>query len=160
MTGFGRILADLNAAKVRFVVVGGIAVVRHGFVRATRDVDAVVARDEENVAAMRGLLARWQATRPDGSPLPPDSIVAGRSLHLSTPHGDVDLLADRPSPLSFEELLARAEVRKVDGVPVPIVSLADLVALKRRAGRERDLLDLRSLEEAHGTLPDPPGPSP
>ncbi len=36
----------------------------------------------------------------------------------------------------------------------PICSLADLVALKRVAGRERDLVDLRDLETAHGELPD------
>ncbi len=100
MTGFGRILADLNAAGVRYVVVGGIAVVR--------------------------------------------------------PHGDVDLLAERPSPLSFLEPSARADECKVDGIAAPIASLADLVALKRFAGRDRDLLDLRSLEEAHGALPEPP----
>jgi len=38
----------------------------------------------------------------------------------------------------------------------PIASLADLVVLKRIAGREHDLLDLRNLEEAHGELPEPP----
>ena len=39
MSGFGRLLADLNRAGVRYVVVGGIAVIRHGVVRATKDLD-------------------------------------------------------------------------------------------------------------------------
>jgi hypothetical protein len=46
LTGFGRILDDLNGAGVRYVVVGGIAVIRHGVVRATRDVDPKVALQE------------------------------------------------------------------------------------------------------------------
>jgi len=53
----------------------------------------------------------------------------------------------------FQQLLARAEVRKVDGVEAPICSLADLVAMKRAVGRERDLADLADLEAAHGELP-------
>ena len=142
MTGFGAILADLNAAGVRYVLVGGIAVIRHGFVRATRDVDAIVAQDEANFDAIRDLIARWHATRPDGSPVPTDSVAPGRSLHLATPHGDLDLLPDRPSPLCFEQLITRADSRKVDGVSAPIVSLADLVSLKRlaerRPARERE----------------------
>jgi len=50
-------------------------------------------------------------------------------------------------------LLARAETRKVDGVKAAICSLADLVAMKRAVGRERDLADLADLEAAHGELP-------
>jgi hypothetical protein len=49
--------------------------------------------------------------------------------------------------------MARADVRKVDGVEAPICSLANLVAMKRAAGRERDLVDLADLEAAHGELP-------
>ena len=45
-------------------------------------------------------------------------------------------------------------MRRVDGVEAPICSLADLVALKRIAGRERDEVDLQDLETAHGELPD------
>jgi hypothetical protein len=41
MSGFGRILEDLNEAEVEYVLVGGIAMIRHGVVRATRDIDAV-----------------------------------------------------------------------------------------------------------------------
>lgn len=156
MTGFGRILADLNQEGVRYVLTGGIAVIRHGFVRATRDVDAIVAQDEANMESIRILVDRWRATRPDRSEVPDSAFTPGQNLHLSTPHGEVDLLSDHPPPLSFTELVARAEERKVDSVPARIVSLADLVALKRLAGRERDLFDLKNLEEANGGLPEPP----
>jgi hypothetical protein len=71
VTGFGRLLADLNAAKVRFVLVGGIAVIRHGVVRGTRDLDAVFDPDPENLDAIRSLIAGWGATRQDGSPSAP-----------------------------------------------------------------------------------------
>jgi predicted nucleotidyltransferase len=56
--------------------------------------------------------------------------------------------------MTFSDLLARAEIRRVDGVEAPICSLADLVAMKRSVGRERDLVDLADLESAHGELPD------
>jgi len=154
VSDFKQILADLNSAGVRYVVIGGIALIRHGVVRATRDVDAVIAGEAENIARMRSLIDAWPATRPDGSPVPGESVAPGRTINLATPHGDLDLLSERSSPLSFNELLARAEVCRIDGVEAPICSLADLVALKRLASRERDLMDLRDLETAHGELPD------
>jgi predicted nucleotidyltransferase len=160
VTGFGRILADLNRAGVHYVLIGGIALIRHGVVRATRDVDAVLDPTESNLDRLRTLIAEWGATRPDGSPIPIASIVAGKTIHLATPHGDLDLLAERPSPLTFAELFARADTRRVDGVEAPICSLADLVALKRVASRERDLVDLSELEAAHGELPDSRQPPP
>lgn len=154
MSGFGRILEDLNRAGVRYVLIGGIALIRHGVVRATRDVDAILAPDSENLARVRALITEWPATRPDGTPVPDDSVAPGRTIHLATPHGELDLLAEMMPPLSFAELWTRAETRRVDGVVAPICSLADLVALKRIAGRERDLVDLHDLETAHGELPD------
>jgi predicted nucleotidyltransferase len=154
VSDFGQIIVELNRAGVRYVLVGGIALIRHGVVRATRDVDAVIAADAGNLERVLSLIEAWPATRPDGSPVPVDTVAPGRTINLLTPNGDLDLLAERPSPLSFQELLARAEVRRVDGVRAPICSLADLVALKRLAGRERDLVDLRDLEIAHGKLPD------
>jgi predicted nucleotidyltransferase len=156
VSGFGAILEDLNRSGVRYVLIGGIAMIRHGVVRATRDVDAVFDPDPANVERIRLLVKRWGATRPDGSRLPANGIAADRTIHLATPHGDLDLLSERVAAVAFADLLARAEMRRVDGVEAPICSLADLVALKRVAGRERDLLDLADLEAAHGELPDSP----
>lgn len=153
MTGFARILKDLNEAEVRYVLIGGIALIRHGVVRATRDIDAVFDPAPENVARIESLVSRWGATRPDGSPIPDDGISPERSVHLATPMGELDLVSEAIAGFNFEDLVARAETRKVDGVEAPICSLADLVAMKRSVGRERDLADLADLEAAHGELP-------
>lgn len=154
MTEFGRILADLNAGGVRYVLIGAIALTSHGVVRATRDVDALFAVDGDNLAAVRALVVRWGATRPDGSPVAAEELSGLRTVHLSTPHGELDLLPERPDPLSFAAVSARSQTRTVDGTPAPVCALADLVALKRIAGRPRDEADLRDLETTHGELPD------
>ena len=156
MTGFGRLLGDLNGAGVRYVVVGGIAVIRHGVVRATKDLDVVVRCDEDTAERLTGLRAEWKATRPDGSPEDRSLPSPGWPLHLRTVHGLVDLLAEQPPPLDLGGLRSRADERHVDGAPAPICSLADLVALKRQGGRPTDLEDLGRLETAHGSLPEPP----
>lgn len=154
MTGFGRILEDLNGAGVRYVLIGGIALIRHGVVRATRDIDAVFDPDSDNVDRIRALIDRWGATRPDGSPIAEEGIAGDRTIHLSTPYGELDFLSEAAAGLAFSDLLTRSDVRRVDGVEAPICALADLVAMKRSVGRERDLVDLADLESAHGELPD------
>lgn len=156
MTGFGALLEDLNRAGVRYVVVGGIAVIRHGVVRATKDLDVVVAPDGQTGAALAGLMDAWDATRPDGSPEDRRVPSAGWPLHLRTSHGLLDVLAEQAPPLDLEGLLARSDTRKVDEVEAPICSLEDLVAMKRQTGRSTDEEDLSRLETAHGELPDAP----
>jgi hypothetical protein len=153
VSGFGQILEDLNRAEVAYVLVGGIALIRHGVVRATRDIDAVFEPTEENVERILGLVAKWDATRPDGSPLVSEEVRPDRTIHLATPHGDLDLLSEKIAGIPYERLRARADVKRVDGVSAPICSLADLVTLKRAAGRERDIADLADLQAAHGELP-------
>jgi hypothetical protein len=154
VTGFGRILEDLNTAEVSYVLIGGIALIRHGVVRATRDVDAVFDPKPENVQRIRTLVSHWGATRPDGSAVPMESISGDRSIHLATDRGELDLVSERTAGIPFSDLRARAETKKVDGVEAPICSLADLVAMKRAVGRERDLADLADLQDAHGELPE------
>jgi hypothetical protein len=64
LTGFGRILEDLNGAGVRYVLIGGIALIRHGVVRATRDIDAVFDPGQDDLDRIRLLVDRWGAGRP------------------------------------------------------------------------------------------------
>lgn len=158
MNDFAAALRDLNEAGVRYVIVGGLAVVRHGAVRATKDVDAAVAMDHENLSRLEALLKRWEATNPDGSPLRSDVLSPGGALALRTRHCLVDILSEQLLPAPFEDVMGRSDVKRIDGVEAPICSLADLVAMKRATGRGSDNLDLERLAEANGELPDnPPG---
>ncbi len=153
MNDFAAALRDLNAAGIRYVIVGGLAVIRHGAVRATKDVDAAVAMDADNLARLERLVERWHATNPDGTPLRIPTLAAGGVLALRTPHCLVDILSEQLLPAPFDDVLRRADVRRIDGVQAPICSFSDLVAMKRATGRGSDLLDLERLREAHGELP-------
>lgn len=159
MNDFAAALRDLNEAGIRYVVVGGLAVIRHGAVRATKDVDAAVAMDAQNLSRLDALVERWRATNPDGTPLRRNDLQAGGALALRTPHCLVDILSEQLLPAPFTDVLARSDLKRIDGVEAPICSLADLVAMKRASGRGSDELDLERLREAHGGLPgDPPRP--
>jgi predicted nucleotidyltransferase len=156
LNDFAAALRDLNAAGVRYVVVGGLAVIRHGAVRATKDVDVAVATDDENLALLEALVERWHATNPDGTPLRRTDLRSGGALALRTPHCLVDILSAQLLPAAFDDVLARADRKRIDGVEAPICALADLVAMKRATGRGSDTLDLERLREAHGELPGDP----
>jgi len=156
LNDFAAALRDLNEAGVRYVIVGGLAVIRHGAVRATKDVDVVVAMDRENLSRLDALLQRWEATNPDGSPLRRHVLSPGGALALRTRHCLVDILSEQLLPGPFDDVLGRSDVKRIDGVEAPICSLADLVAMKRATGRGSDVLDLERLVEAHGELPGNP----
>jgi len=149
MNDFAAALRDLNEAGVRY----GLAVIRHGAVRATKHVDVAVATDAANLERLAGVVDRWQATNPDGSQLRAGNLRAGEALALRTPHCLVDLLSEQLLPAPFGDVLARSDMKRIDGVEAPICSLVDLVAMKRSSGRGSDDLDLVRLREAHGELP-------
>ncbi len=156
MNDFAAALRDLNDAQIRYVVVGGLAVIRHGAVRATKDVDAAVAMEAENLLRLAALVDRWGATNPDGTPLRSKQLRAGGVLALRTPQCFVALLSEQLLPAPFDAVLGRSDVKRIDGVAAPICSFADLVAMKRATGGSGDELDLERLREAHGELPGEP----
>src|SRR5688572_26881345 len=154
---FEEFLAHLAAADVRFVVVGGVAVVIHGHARLTVDIDLVLDLDPENVRrAIDSLTAR--GLRPllpvNASDFANADIrrqwVENRNLQVFTlrdPNNSlltVDLFAEEPIP--FNELWSRADTVMLGGNPIRVASIEDLVAMKRAAGRPQDLLDIEKLE--------------
>lgn len=153
MNDFAAALRDLNDAGVRYVVVGGLAVIRHGVIRATKDVDLAVAMDAENLERLAAVVERWGATNPDGSPLRSAVLRPGGALALKTPHCFADILSEQLLPAPFAEVATRSDRKRIDGVEASICSLADLVAMKRATGRATDELDLERLRDAHGRLP-------
>jgi hypothetical protein len=154
---FDLIFDALQRGRVRYLVVGGVAVVLHGHPRFTADLDLVVALDPENARAAVGALARlgYRPRAPvDGAlfadPGTRQRWIDEKGLTVFTlwspehPATEVDLFVREPFP--FAAAWARATTVDLDGVKVPVASIEDLVALKRAAGRPKDLEDIRVLE--------------
>jgi hypothetical protein len=147
-----EIFAALYRHGVDYVAIGGIAANAHGSRRLTLDVDIIPAPEESNyerlAAALDDLGAPVSAVDSDFRDLDPrDSFdLAGATvLKLATAAGDLGLLNGAPGASPYGDLRERAIEVEVRGTPVRIVSLDDLIAMKRASGRPRDLRDIADL---------------
>ena len=149
----GEVLAAIRAAleplEIRWYLFGAQAAILYGAARLTADVDITLDpgphRVEEVLAALE---ARRFAPRV-GNAL--TFVTETRVLPMV--HGPtripVDLVLAGPGP--EERFLQRAEVREVDGVPVPVAAPDDLVVMKVLAGRPQDLEDVVAILGAQGS---------
>lgn len=145
------VLAALVDERVDFVLIGGLAVAVHGFVRATQDVDIVPAPDRANLdrLANRLVLVGARLTLAPDRAIGPDerrALYRGRNLSVSSSLGDIDIVQRLPGVPGFSELAERAVVVEPFGLSVKVASLVDLVAMKRARGSAIDLADLEQLE--------------
>jgi hypothetical protein len=153
---FEPFFGALDRAGVRYVVVGGVAVVLHGHPRLTADLDLAV--DLRPEAARRAIDALVGLGLMPSAPVDPAGFadpktraawVAERGMRVFTlrdpddPLRQVDLFADEPVP--FEELWRRAKLVRVGRVDVRVASIDDLVRLKELAGRPIDRDDIEHL---------------
>ena len=134
-----------------FVVVGGLAAVVHGSVTITRDLDIAYAPNHENLERLGAVLidlgARLRGVT-DDVPFVPDGRTLRRTrvLTLDTPEGMLDLLAQPDGSPAYGLLRERAARADLDGIVVQVASLADLIAMKKAAGRPKDLVAVEELE--------------
>lgn len=153
------IFEALDQGDVEFLVIGGVAVSFHGFVRGTKDVDIVPNPEPENLERLAGVLSRLEA-QVDGrgdfqeeelpDPLDPKALALGGNWVLNTRLGRFDVMQWIGDDALWEKLSPTAEEAKVGGSTVKFASYEDLVALKEHAGRPQDLIDLQRLREARG----------
>jgi hypothetical protein len=152
-----RIFSALTGAQVRYLVVGGVAVVLHGYVRMTADLDLILDLEPKNVhAALRALSSLGYQPR---APVPISQFADPESRRswaeeknmevftlwsVSMPMTEVDLFITER--LSFEQAYQRGVRVEVGGIALVVVCLEDLIALKKIAGRDKDLMDIKELE--------------
>ena len=144
-------LARLVAGGVDFVIVGGYAMVVHGSAAITRDLDICYSADQPNLdrlgATLLDLGAGLSGVAED-VPFVPDGRTLRRTqiLTLVTSAGRLDLLRAPEGAPEYERLAERALQVDLDGIHFKVASLEDLIAMKRAAGRPKDLLAVEELE--------------
>jgi hypothetical protein len=139
---FKEFLKLLNGKKVRYLLIGGYAVGYHGYPRATADMDIWIAVHPENAERMVAVLQEFGFNLPE---LKPDLfLVENKIIRMGNPPMRLEI-STGISGVKFEESYASRVVDKLDGVEVNIISLSQLKANKKAAGRLKDLSDLENL---------------
>lgn len=146
----GSLLRALIGGGVDLVVIGGLAAQAHGSPLITEDLDICFDLDRANLDRLATVLRDLAAIRrgmPEGirAPLDHRALRAGDVFTLRTRFGDLDLLA-RPDPgLDYAQLRSRAVRFDLAGIAVWIADLGDVIAMKRAAGRPKDLMAIEHL---------------
>lgn len=151
MTNFAALIHTLTDAGVEYILVGGMAATVHGSARLTRDVDVVYARTPANIERLVSALAPhapYLRGAPPGLPFVWDERTVSRGLNftLTTALGDIDPLGEITGGGGFDQLLPRSHRVDIFGRAVLCLDLPALIAVKRAAGRPRDLEAVAELE--------------
>jgi predicted nucleotidyltransferase len=152
------ILRALNDAEVRYLIVGGLAVIAHGYPRLTVDVDLVVNLERGNVLRAMNTLEQigyrpllpvattdfaneetrkaWQEEQ---------HMIVFQMQHPDAQGTRIDLFVDEP--FNFDQEYERAEWLELSGVRCPVLRIEALIALKEGAGRPKDVGDIGELKK-------------
>ena len=144
-------LQGLTAARVRFVVVGGVAAAAHGSAHVTNDLDICYDATPSNVARLAALLAKWEAY-PRGVDRGLPFFMDDRQFRttpvmtLTTREGDLDVLHRVAGVGDFADVVQHSVNFESFGVRFPVLDLPELIRAKRAAGRPKDIAQLPELE--------------
>ena len=137
-----QVCAALNGAGAHYLVIGGVACILHGHVRATKDVDILIERTIANAERVLeglegvgyGFAREWSVEE-----------VVRKPITIIGDDPRVDLFTVAWS-VKYDDAIVRSTSVEADGVTIPLVGLDDLIATKR-TGRPQDTADLLVLEE-------------
>jgi predicted nucleotidyltransferase len=152
------ILRALNDAEVRYLIVGGLAVIAHGYVRLTVDVDIVLDLQRDNVlramkalekigyrplVPVRGLDFADEKLRESWRK--EKNMIVFQMMNLDRPSTRLDIFVNEP--FDFEPEYAVAKWEEVAGIRSPVVRIETLIVMKQGAARGKDIGDVGELRK-------------
>ena len=149
---FEEIFRALNKGKIRYLVIGGVAVNLYGHMRATMDLDLLISLDPENRKKFLTLMKelKFRSIKPSLArklllgEYPPKGIKVVTFFRDEFELIDVFI----QSPIDFEAAYKRRKIFRSDRLSISTVSYDLLISMKKDADREIDMFDVRYLEHA------------
>ncbi|MCI0560748.1 MAG: nucleotidyltransferase [Nitrososphaera sp.] len=153
---FKDLLKLFNDYHVRYLVIGGYAVIQYTEPRYTKDLDVWVSTERENARAV------FEALREFGAPLAgmteEDFTQEGHVYQLGVAPVRIDILMS-VTGLTFEEAWGNRVEVDFEGILVMFISKQDLITIKLATGRPQDLIDVKKLSPTSKTDPSTRGKS-
>lgn len=154
---FLPLLKDFETSNIKYLVVGGVATILHGFPRLTGDVDIILGFEEQNCQEALRLIEKhgyrsfapvkmgeFASAQKRSEWIKEKNMRVFSLYNAKDPILNIDLFVEHP--LDFEAAYARSELKKIESVQVRVCSIEDLIELKKIAKRPKDLEDIKALE--------------
>lgn len=140
---FKDFIKFLNEHKVRYLLVGGWAVGIYGNPRATKDIDFLIAIDDENIERLQKAMYKF------GAPTVKNKVFQekGNIFRMGRSPVQIDII-NEASGICFEDCYKRKKIIKVKNLGISTISKEDLIKNKKASGRYRDLADVEGFEQA------------
>jgi hypothetical protein len=155
---YDEVIARLNKNKVKYAVAGGVAVVLYGYTRLTLDLDLIVELSEKNLDKFFDTLynleyrpkvpvtkEEFKSKKKRQEWIQKKGMVVFSFFHLKDHLKLIDVFVTEP--IRFSDIEKKLQKIKTKDLIVPTVSIEHLKKLKLLAGRDKDLMDVRQLEE-------------
>mgnify|MGYP001595643357 CR=1 FL=1 len=156
MNFYKEIFLKLDEAKIRYLIVGGVAVNLYGYSRFTGDIDIVLSLDKKNLEKLSKLMHELGYTERQPSSVKDlgdtkklEDFVKKKGMKAFTfvssnkPHLDIDIIVEES--LSFEKFYTKKTIIKVWGLLLPVLNIDDLIEMKKGAARDKDKMDIEAL---------------
>jgi hypothetical protein len=152
---YEKVIRGFQKARVKYVLVGGVAFNLLGGFRGTADLDILVEMEDENLKKVVKVMKRLGFSVKQ--PVDPMGIADKKTRHdwIRNKHmkafnfyredlQEVDIIID--SPVSYEDAVQDVIIKEVDGIRLPVISFRKLIRMKQRAGRIQDKADVMELK--------------
>lgn len=158
MLDYLGIFKRFNEERVRYVVVGGLAMNLLGVPRATYDIDILIDMEDDNIRTLMGLMKEWgfkpkvpvsamdfaDATKREEW-IAVKNMKAFNLVNAKWALSEIDIIIN--APVGYAEARKRARKISVHGVSIPVISIDDLIVMKKNTGREMDKADVQYLKK-------------
>lgn len=144
---FKDLLRSLNSKNVKYMIIGGYAVISHGHPRLTNDLDVAVANETENIERCLDALRDFGFTGPGITAAlfsKPKSVV-----RMGVEPVKIEIL-NFLEGVDFAAAYERRETRPTEDIQFDLISLEDLIINKTAVGRDKDILDVKELLKVSG----------
>jgi hypothetical protein len=145
-----RFLFELLKHDVAFMVVGGLSVVFHGYIRTTGDMDLWIRPSNENKLKLLPVISEFGLSQGSIELLETKNFTDTLAFHFNNPPDKIEFLT-HISGLKFDDAIKKCDHLSIENCEIPFLGYEDLVTNKISAGRLKDLADVEELKKVRQT---------